>query len=235
MYSLILDTNSEMKKVKELFEELKLIFSGRSSLLDAFLPLFLFVLTNALFGSQIAIWTALCASLIFTVLRLIKHQPVKYALGGMGTTSLAAGLAFVSGRAETYFLPSLVNGAVVIVLLLGSLLVKRPAVAFTSYLARRWPLDWYWHPKVRPAYSQVTAIWVFYSSVKLLIQLILFRRGMVDSLAIFNLVSGWPALIGLLIASYLYGLYRLKKLQGPSVEEFKLKNPPPWRGQQRGF
>jgi prepilin signal peptidase PulO-like enzyme (type II secretory pathway) len=224
-----------MQKFKELFDELKLIFSGRNSLLDALLPLLIFVLANALFGSQIAIWAALGASLIFTVLRLVKHQPAKYALGGMGTTLLAAGLAFLSGRAETYFLPSLVNGAVMVILLLVSLIVKRPAVAFTSYLTRRWPLDWYWHPRIRPAYSQVTAIWVIYSLAKLLIQLILFQRGAVDSLAMFNLVSGWPALIVLLIASYLYGLYRLKKLQGPSVEEFKQKMPPPWQGQQRGF
>jgi hypothetical protein len=38
-----------------------------------------------------------------------------------------------------------------------------------------------------------------------------------------------------LIASYLYGTWRLGTLGGPSVEEFKPGAEPPWEGQQRGF
>jgi hypothetical protein len=38
-----------------------------------------------------------------------------------------------------------------------------------------------------------------------------------------------------LIASYLYGTWRLRNLGGPSVEEFKSGAEPPWEGQQRGF
>ena len=225
----------DMPRVEELFEEFKLVFSGRNSFLDTIVPPLLFVLVNALAGLPSAVWTALGASLVFSLLRLIKHQAVWYALGGMGATLLAAGLAFTLDRAEAYFLPSLVNGALMVVLLLVSLIIKRPAVAFTSYMTRHWPLDWYWHPKVRPAYSEVTAIWIVYSFAKLLVQLVLFQRGLTDSLAVFNLVSGWPALVVLLVISYVYGLYRLKNLQGPSVEEFKNGTPPPWGGQQRGF
>jgi hypothetical protein len=43
------------------------------------------------------------------------------------------------------------------------------------------------------------------------------------------------ALIILLVVSYLYGLKRLAALQGPSIDEFKSKTPPPWQGQRRGF
>ena len=50
-----------------------------------------------------------------------------------------------------------------------------------------------------------------------------------------QLLTGWPATILLLIASYLYGTWRLRKLGGPSVEEFKAGTEPPWEGQQRGF
>jgi hypothetical protein len=224
-----------MASPRELLQELKLVFSGRNTILDAIIPPLVFVLVNAWAGLLPAILSALGTSLLFTLLRLIKRQSIRYALGGVGATLLAGGLAFALGRAEAYFLPSLVNGALMLILLLGSLIVKRPAVAFTSYLTRRWPLAWYWHPRVRPAYSQVTAIWAIYSLIKLLVQWVLFRRGLADSLALFNIVSGWPALIILLVVSYIYGLYRLKKLQGPSVEEFKQNAPPPWQGQQRGF
>jgi len=52
---------------------------------------------------------------------------------------------------------------------------------------------------------------------------------------LFNLISGWPATILLLVISYIYGQNRLEALRGPSVEEFKKGTPPPWNGQQRGF
>ena len=88
---------------------------------------------------------------------------------------------------------------------------------------------------VRPAYSEVTAIWAVYSAVKLAFQYYFYRQAQTNALAVFNLVSGWPALIVLLVVSYLYGLKRLRQLGGPSVDEFENGISPPWQGQQRGF
>jgi hypothetical protein len=50
-----------------------------------------------------------------------------------------------------------------------------------------------------------------------------------------RILLGWPFIIALLIVTYLYGLWRLSKLGGPSVEEFKAGKSPPWEGQKRGF
>jgi hypothetical protein len=214
---------------------LKLVFSGRNSIVDSLLPPLLFIIINAIFGFMPALWVSLAGSLCFTVLRLVRRQPLWYALGGFGAVLLAFGLAFFLDRAEAYFLPTLINGALTVVVLAVSLLVKRPAVAFTSFLTRRWPLDWYWHPQVRPAYSEVTLFWILFFGLKLGFQYAFYTRGMVDALAVFNLASGWPALIVLLMGSYVYGQKKLKRLKGPSVEEFKDGTPPPWQGQRRGF
>jgi hypothetical protein len=224
-----------MDKLRELFEEFKLVFSKRNSILDSVIPPLLFMLANALFGLTPALWAALGGSLLFILLRLFRREPLKFAFAGAGATALAVGLVLLLKRAQAFFLPSLVNGALTVLVLLVSLILKRPAVAFTSYLTRRWPLDWYWHERVRPAYGEVTAIWLVYSAVKLALQYYFFMRARTNALAIFNLVSGWPALIVLLVVSYLYGLKRLRQLGGPSVEEFKDNAPPPWQGQQRGF
>ncbi len=45
--------------------------------------------------------------------------------------------------------------------------------------------------------------------------------GDVDSLGLVRLFLGWPFTVVLLIFTYLYGLWRLRNLGGPSVEEFK--------------
>ena len=224
-----------MPVYKELLEEFKLVFSKRNSILDSVIPPLLFMLANTLFGLTPALWTAFGSSLLFILLRLIRRQPLGYALLGAGATALAVGLALLLKSAQAFFLPSLVNGALTVLVLLVSLAFKRPAVAFTSYLTRRWPLQWYWHDRVRPAYSEVTAIWAAYSAFKLAFQYYFYRQGQTNALAVFNLISGWPTLIILLVVSYLYGLKRLNQLSGPSVEEFKDNAPPPWQGQQRGF
>jgi hypothetical protein len=122
-----------------------------------------------------------------------------------------------------------------LLLTLVSLVIRRPMMAWTSYIARRWPLDWYWHPQVRPAYSEVTFAWAIFFAARLLLQFSLYQNKDVNSLAMTNLVTGWPATILLLAVSYLYGAWRLIKLSGPSVEEFRNNIPAPWQSQRRGF
>jgi hypothetical protein len=66
-------------------------------------------------------------------------------------------------------------------------------------------------------------------------QLTLYQGGAADQLAWVQTLTGFPALVVLLVITYLYGTWRLRNLQGPSVDEFKEKKPAPWLGQQRGF
>ena len=224
-----------MPDSKELFKEFKSVFSGSNSLLDSLLPPLLFLIINAAFDFQPALWASLGIGTVITILRLLQRQKAVYALGGLGAALLAIGLRYLLNSAQAFLLPTIINGGLVTLALLVSIIIKRPAVAFTSALTRRWPLDWYWHPHVRPAYSEVTAIWVVYSALKLAVQVMLYLQGNVDGLALFNVFGGWPTFILLLIASYLYGLKRLRDLKGPSVQEFIQNLPPPWRSQQRGF
>ncbi len=224
-----------MASLKELLEELKLVFSGRNSIIDAAIPPVIFIIINATIRFMPAVWISLGAAVVVILLRLMRRQPIRNALGGLGAALAAVLLVFLLNSSEAFFLPTIVNGALMVVVLSASVLLKRPAVAWTSHLTRRWPLDWYWHPKVRPAYSEVSLIWVVYSTIKLTIQIYLYQNRMVDELAVFNLTSGWPTLIILLISSYIYGLKRLSGLKGPSVEEYMRDAPPPWEGQKRGF
>jgi hypothetical protein len=222
-------------KLRELGEEFRAVLGGRGELLDLLLPPALFLLVNTLWGVRAAGWVALALALGTTLLRWLRGQPVGYALGGVGGVALALLLVRLSGQAEDYFLPGIIMGGLTVLLCIVSLLLKRPMVAWTSHLARGWPLAWYWHPRVRPAYAEVTAVWTLFFAARLFLQLALFRDADVAQLAWVNALTGWPATIILLAASYIYGQWRLQHLGGPSVEEFKVDAPPPWEGQQRGF
>lgn len=227
-------STSGQRKWRELLDEFRFVI-GNGGLLDAIIPPVIFLLVNGLFGFSAAMWTSLGLAVLIASLRLLRGQSLLYSLAGIGSVALAILIVWLLGRAEGYFLPGLVSGGMTLALALVSLFIRRPFVAWTSFIARRWPLEWYWHPRVRPAYSEVTIAWTIFFAFRLLWQLSLFQAQAVDQLAFVNALLGWPAMFILLVLSYLYGTWRLGVLKGPSVEEFKDQTPPPWQGQKRGF
>lgn len=224
-----------MDKAREIVEEPRMVLAGRGGFLDALLPALFLLLLNAIWGVQVAIWASLGLAVLIAIYRLAKGQSLLYSLAGAGGVALAGAIAYLLGRAEGFFLPTILSGAATIFLCLVSVLVGRPLVAFASFVARRWPPSRYWHPKVRPAYSEVTWVWVVFFGLRLLLQLNLSRGQQANLLGLVQLLAGWPATIVLLIAGYLYGTWRLRDLGGPMVEEFKSGAERPWTGQLRGF
>ncbi|MEA3440170.1 MAG: DUF3159 domain-containing protein, partial [Chloroflexota bacterium] len=116
-----------------------------------------------------------------------------------------------------------------------SLLIGKPLIAVGSYFLRRWPLEWYWHQRVRPAYMEVSLLWLVFLSIRSALQITLYLNHAVDELAILTLITGAPATVTLLAISFLYGSWRLRQLGGPSVVEYQQDLSPPWNGQNRGF
>ena len=225
-----------MDKIRELQSELKTIFASRGvKILDAILPLLIFLVINPLFGLIVAISASIGTAVIFFLIRIIQKDNLFYSLGGLGAVLLAAGFALLSGSDVGFFIPGLVSGGVTVILCFMSVIIKRPLAAFSSHLSRRWPLNWYWHPRIRPAYSEVTLFWGIGFAARLALEFILFKQGAVNSLGLIRTLLGWPYTILILILSYLYGMWRLGVLAGPSVEEFKSQKPEPWMGQKQGF
>lgn len=222
-------------KASEVIDEFRSVVLGRGGVLDVMLPPLAFLVANALAGSLPAMLAALLTAGGLVLFRLLRHQSVMYALFGLGASLLALILARVLQRAEVFFLPDMITNLALSAASLVSVALGRPLVAWTSHLVRRWPRDWYWHPRVRPAYSEVTLAWAVYFLAQALLQLSVFQLGEASYLAALGLFTGWPATVVLLILTYLYGTWRLARLAGPSVDEFRIQASPPWTGQRRGF
>jgi len=220
-------------KLTELKEEFRAVLGAR--LVDALLPPLLFLIANAIWGLRFAMWTALGLSVLIGIRRIRRKESLTYGLLGVLSVLLAIGLVTLLGRAESFFLPGLISGGLTVGLCLLSLLFRRPLTAWSSFISRRWDLAWYWHPRVRPAYTETTLLWTLFFGLKFWWQIALYQGGDADQLAWVQMLTGFPALILLLVVTYLYGTWRLRNLQGPSVEEFKENQPAPWLGQQRGF
>lgn len=222
-------------KWQELLDQFREVVLGRRAWGDALGPPLAFLLIHLCCGVWPAVWGAVGLALLIALFRVVRRRPLRYALGGLAGVAIASLAAVLLRRGEGFFIPGMLSGSVTSAVCLVSVIVRRPLVAWTSFAARRWPLAWYWHPQVRPAYSEVTLAWFAFFSGRLLLQVILFQSGATEALAIVNLMLGWPALFLLLVGSYLYGLWRLRTLSGPSVAEFRAGSPSPWKGQRKGF
>ena len=71
--------------------------------------------------------------------------------------------------------------------------------------------------------------------MRTMLQIYLFLQDSVVELFWINTLLGLPFTIFILLLSYIYGLWRLKRLKGPGIEEFNDQKLPPYKGQTRGF
>lgn len=216
-------------------DDLRGLFVGDRTIGDSFLAPVVFVAINAVSGLAPAAIGALLAGGAVAVWRIRKGQQPVYAFGGIVAIAFAAGLAVRSGRAESYFLPGIVGTGAAAAGSLISVAVRRPLAAWSSWFYRRWPLEWYWRSDVRPAYTAVTWIWTGYFAMRATVQAVLFAQQRPEMLAAAKVITSWPLIIPLLIASYVYGNHKLHRLGGPNVDEFVAGAPPPYAGDQRGF
>lgn len=224
-----------ISKITELWQEFRLVFSGRTNTVDAIIPPLVYALVNWLAGLFPAAISALLLAVLLTILRLARKQSWLYALSGLILTLFAVGLAWFTQNAVSFFLPSLLTSGILLAVVLVSIWIRKPLAAWSSHLTRAWPKEWYWLPNIRPAYIEVTWMWSVFIAARLIAQYTLYQQGNVSMLGWANALLGWPVTILILIISYLYGLWRLSNLGGPSVDEFLSQQPPPWKGQKKGF
>lgn len=215
--------------------DLRGLFVGERTIGDSFLAPVVFVVVNAFTSLGPASIAAVAGGVAVALWRIRKGQEAVYAFGGIIAIAFAAILALRSGRAESYFLPGIVGAAISTVGGIISVVVRRPLAAWSSWLYRRWPIEWYWRDDVRPAYTGVTWIWIGYFALRAIVQGVLFSQERPELLAAAKVVTSWPLIIPLLIASYVYGNRKLHRLGGPSIEEFESGAEPPFAGKQRGF
>lgn len=219
----------------DLRSDLRGLFVGDRTVGDSFLAPIAFVAVNALAGLIPAVVAAMMVGGGVAAWRVRKGQKVSFAIGGILGIGFAAFLALRSGRAESFFLPGIVGTALLAAASVLSMIARRPLAAWSSWAQRHWPIDWYWRPDVRPAYTAVTAVWAIYFAARASLQWYLYLAERPEALAAAKLLTSWPTILPLIVATYVYGNRRLGRLGGPSVAEFEHGSTSPFTGGQRGF
>ena len=101
---------------------------GWRGMVDASLPTIAFIVGNAVGGLVPGIWSAVAAAVLVFGLRLVRRQSVQQAVSGLFAVVVAVAIAAYSGHARDYFVLGILRNAAIGVVLLGSVLVRRPLV-----------------------------------------------------------------------------------------------------------
>lgn len=222
-----------MKLLRDIRDELGQFLSGKT--IDALVPPIIYILANSLLGFKSAVVIAFSVAILLGLVRLVKKESILYALGGIGGVALAAGLALISDNASNYFLPKIIGSGAFFFLSLISILLGKPLAAILSHLSRAWPFDWFLRDDIKPAYREVTWVWAALFLARMILQIALYKKGSLSQLGWASVLLGFPATLIVLILTLIYGVWRLKTLGGPGVDEFKEGKGPPWEGQKKGF
>jgi hypothetical protein len=224
-----------MNKFREIAEEIKIVFSKDVyRFADSTLPLLIYLIFSFLIEKQTTYYLVLGLSVIVFILRLLHKQKFIFIFSSFGLVTLFFFINFLNQDTRSVLLPSIISGSVLLITCLGSILISKPIAAYSSAFTRKWPLEWYWHPHIKPAYRDVTLFWLFAFGGRFIFEIIAFKYTLLQ-FEWFKLIIGWPYTLLVLIISYMFGRWRLEKLKGPSIEEFQQNSPPPWQGQKHGF
>ena len=225
--------NTFKEKFLEIKEELKALNPDNESIVDGVIaPIFFVVLANFV-ELNIAIYSTAILLTSLLVLRLFQRQNIKFVIYGFIGSLIALAIARRQGSSSGFFLIGIIRDGSIGIIGILSILIGRPFTIYSSKVFRNWPKDWYFHKKIKPAYTKVAMIWSIYLLLKAGLQIYFYENP--EILVLIKLATSNQTTIILLVVSYIYGQNQLKKLKGPSVEEFNNNSPEPWKGQLKGF
>ena len=217
----------------EIKEEIKDLIPNNEGVFDAVIaPVFFVALANFV-DLNIAIFSTGGLLVIFLIYRKLRKQDIRFVFYGLLGSAFALFLARLQGSASGFFLPGIVRDGAIALMGLISIIIGRPFTIYSSKTFRKWPKDWYFHPKVKPAYTKVAFIWAIYLGIKSGLQIYFFENP--EILVAIKLATSNQSTLVLLVLSYIVGQRSLKNLSGPSVDEFINNSPEPWTSQQKGF
>jgi hypothetical protein len=178
---------------------------GWLGVVETVLPSVLFGSSFALTGQAlISVVLAGGTSAVFILYRLITRKSASSALIGALAVGFAAWLALRDGgQAVDYFIPGFITNAVYGSVLFISVLVRWPIIGVLVEVLRGHDMSWRKNRKVLAIYSAVTAFWVGFFSLRLIIQLPLYFAGNTELLATARVAMGPPLYALVIVCTWL--------------------------------
>ena len=170
---------------------------GPQGIADSSLPGLLFVAVYSVTGGELkssAIAAVALAALI-AVVRLIRGEPLRFAVAGFFGVALAGFIATRTGRAEDFFLPGLFFNAGYALAYAVSIFIGWPLIGVIIGPVTGEGMAWRSDPVKVRAFSRASWIWVGMFLLRLAVQLPLYLTGALVALGIAKTAMGLPVFL----------------------------------------
>lgn len=181
---------------------------GVRGLAESVLPGFAFLVVYAITKELVpSVVIPVVVGLVFVVLRLLQRQSLAMSFAGILGVAVSAGLALITGKPESNFIPGILINLVCLVGLLVTLAIRRPLIGLVVGLLAQGedggPMDWRSDPAKRRVLTVATWMWVGLFALRLVIEIPLYLAAQVELLAGIKLITGVPLYAALLWVTWL--------------------------------
>jgi Protein of unknown function (DUF3159) len=105
---------------------------GWRGMVDASLPTIAFIVANGIGGLRVGIWAAVVSAVLVFLLRLVRREGIQQAISGLFAVVVAVLIASRTGHARDFYVLGILRNAGIAVVVLGSLLFRRPLVGYVA-------------------------------------------------------------------------------------------------------
>lgn len=200
----------EEEPLPPLSEQMAQQLGGWRGLLEASIPVVVFVFANVILGIyfdagdkvaivgdkpalKLAVVAAVAVALGMAVWRLSQRKSIRHAMNGLFGIALGAILAWKTGEARDFYLPGLFIGMGYGVALLASVGFKQPLVGWVwAIVADGGRKDWRDEPRLVRTFAWLTVLWAATYFVKTGVQVFLYVQDLPTALGVARIAFGYP-------------------------------------------
>jgi len=185
-------------------EQISEQLGGVRGLIESSVPVLAFVVLNVLLGEagldlgkKTALYWAIGGSvgsaLAIGVYRLTRKQPIRHAVNGLFGIAIGAFLAWRTGDAKNFYLPGILLTLGQVVLLIGSVTVRRPIIGYVwGVLANGGKHDWFDNPRLFRTFQWLTLLWAASLFVRAGVQGWLYLADQANAIGVVRILISWP-------------------------------------------
>jgi len=195
---------AEEEPFPSMSEQISEQLGGVRGLIESSVPVLAFVVLNVLLGEagldlgkKTALYWAIGGSvgsaLAIGVYRLTRKQPIRHAVNGLFGIAIGAFLAWRTGDAKNFYLPGILLTLGQVVLLIGSVVVRRPIIGYVwGVLANGGKHDWFDNPRLFRTFQWLTLVWAASLFIRAGVQGWLYLADQANAIGVVRILISWP-------------------------------------------
>lgn len=166
---------------------------GKKGIIDSGLPGLIFLVVYN-FGHHLfrAVIAALISSVILTIISVLRRDKLQFVLSGFIGVAFCAYLAWKTGDAKNYYLPSLWKNSGFALLYMATNLAGWPILGLILGPILGENLQWQKVPARKKVYIRASWLWFGMFALRLVIQYPLYKSNHFTALGIANIFLGLP-------------------------------------------